>query len=93
MTQLDRIMLKLVASEMVNFELNFQNKILFLCKSEAYEFVIENASSKISADDLKREFTLHQELYKRHLDYVKNLVGNEFDLVSASYRMLNYLNG
>ena len=48
---------------------------------ETYEYVLEHISSKISADNLIRELRLHKELYMRHSEYIKNLVGNVFKMV------------
>ena len=50
---------------------------------ETYEYYLEHISSKISSDNLIRELRLHKELYMRHSDYIKNLVGNIFKLVSG----------
>ena len=50
---------------------------------ETYEFTIEHVSSKITTDELLREHRLHRELYLRHSEYVKNLVGSSFKMVSS----------
>lgn len=41
---------------------------------------MEHVSADISTDDLIRERRLHKELYLRHSDYIKNLVGHKFKM-------------
>ncbi|CAF0733853.1 unnamed protein product [Brachionus calyciflorus] len=47
---------------------------------ETYEYFLEHVSSGITTDDLLREQRLHKELYLRHSQYIKNLVGTEFKM-------------
>ena len=47
---------------------------------DTYEYTIENMSNRITNDELIREFRLHKELYARHAEYVKNLVGKQFSM-------------
>lgn len=49
---------------------------------ETYQYLLEHVSNKINKDDLLREQNLHKELYFRHSQYLKNIVGNEFKMVS-----------
>lgn len=49
---------------------------------ETYEYFLDHVSCKISSENLIRELRLHKELYLRHSDYIKNLVGNAFKMVS-----------
>ena len=51
---------------------------------EGYEYILEHVSSQISAENLVRELRLHKELYVRHSNYIRNLVGNAFKMVSCS---------
>lgn len=58
---------------------------------ETYEFYLEHISSAISTENLTRELKLHKELYVRHSDYIKNLVGNMFRMVNIkSIQKLNF---
>lgn len=47
---------------------------------ETYEYLLEHLSDTISMDDLIRERRLHKELYQRHSEYIRNLVGNKFKM-------------
>ncbi|RNA44327.1 Meckel syndrome type 1 [Brachionus plicatilis] len=47
---------------------------------ETYEYTLEHVSSCITNDDLLKENRLHKELYLRHSDYIKNLVGKDFKM-------------
>ena len=58
-----------------------QNQTLFCFLQETYEYIIENVSAKITEENLLRELKLHDELYTRHSNFVKSLVGNEFNTV------------
>ena len=50
---------------------------------ETYEYFLEHVSSGISAENLVREMRLHKELYLRHSEYIKNLVGSAFKMVAV----------
>ena len=60
---------------------------VYMLIKETYEYYLEHFSSKITQDDLMREVRLHKELYVRHSDYIKNLVGEEFKYVNI---LLNF---
>jgi len=47
---------------------------------ETYEYFLEHVSSKISSENLIRELRLHKELYMRHSNFIKNLVGTSFKM-------------
>lgn len=47
---------------------------------ETYEYYLEHVSTNIEKEDLFRELRLHKELYLRHSEYIKNLVGTDFKL-------------
>jgi len=49
---------------------------------ETYEYFLEHVSSKISSENLLRELRLHKELYVRHSNFIKNLVGTAFKMPS-----------
>lgn len=46
--------------------------------NDTFEYIIENVSTQISQEDLFRELKLQNELYARHVNFVKNLVGSDF---------------
>ena len=48
---------------------------------ETYEYFLQHGSNQINTENLVRELKLHKELYTRHSDYIKNLVGDNFDIV------------
>jgi hypothetical protein len=48
---------------------------------ETYEYFLEHVSSQITTENLLKEQRLHKELYLRHSEYIKNLVGTDFKLV------------
>jgi len=48
---------------------------------ETYEYYLQHVSSKITPEDLMRELRLHKELYVRHSEFIKNLVGDDFKYV------------
>jgi hypothetical protein len=50
---------------------------------ETYEYYLEHVSTRISAENLLKEHRLHKELYMRHSEYLRNLVGHEFKMVSS----------
>lgn len=52
---------------------------------------MEHISSKISTENLTRELKLHKELYLRHSDYIKNLVGNIFKMVTTIFIILSFM--
>lgn len=47
---------------------------------ETYQYSLEHVSGTITADNLLKEHRLHKELYMRHSEYLKNLVGKEFKM-------------
>jgi hypothetical protein len=49
---------------------------------ETYEYSLQHVSSPITTESLLKEQRLHKELYLRHSDYLRNLVGTEFKMVS-----------
>ncbi|CAE1324505.1 MKS1 [Acanthosepion pharaonis] len=48
---------------------------------EAFEYTIEHVSKTISSQEQDQEQKMHHELYNRHTDFHKAIVGNEFDSV------------
>ena len=60
---------------------------IFLLK-ETYEYYLQHVSTKITSEDLMREVRLHKELYIRHSEFIKNLVGDDFKYVGFIYFLL-----
>ena len=54
----------------------------FGSSKETFQYFIEHVSNPVKADNLLREQRLHSELYSRHTDYLKSLIGNAFEMPS-----------